>query len=101
MTNRAIRGRFRLAAMVVMLATGIACTNPRSSAALSGQAPSAAETRAPAAPKRVTLAISGNAPSLNNKLNLNNSIQGVDHLEQLVSAGVTSVDRVGARHPQL
>lgn len=47
------------------------------------------DRRSPGAegPKRVVVAITGNAPALSNKLNRNNSVQGVDALETLVNAG--------------
>lgn len=53
------------------------------------------------APKRVTIAITGQAPALSNKLNRNNSIQGVDKLQLLVNAGATDLDQNNERRPQL
>src|ERR1051326_6004606 len=53
------------------------------------------------APKKVVAAITGQAPGLNNHVNRNNSIQGVDILQQLVNAGASQIDRQGERRAQL
>jgi len=88
----------------VLATTLLACGSPPSNATppASGNSGSAADAaRTSSTSKRATLAISGNATGLNNKLNPNSSVQGVDMLETLVSAGMTSLDIYGVRRPQL
>src|SRR2546427_12238486 len=61
----------------------------------------ASPTGAVKAPKRVVMAIVGNAPAMDNRLVFNSTIQGADLLSTLVSAGATALDGKGVRHPQL
>ncbi len=102
---KCLRNRF-LSVCVLCALLLVACASPPASRpgqpATSDGAPRATDgAPAPAAPKRLVAAISGNAPALNNKLNINSSVQGVDLLETLVSAGMTSLDIHGVRRPQL
>jgi hypothetical protein len=79
-----------------MLAIGLilgAC-GPRS------EVPSRSNDRA-ATPKRVVVAVMGDPPALYNKLNQNNSVPGVDALEELVHVGLTHADRFGVRGARL
>jgi peptide/nickel transport system substrate-binding protein len=72
---------------------------------LSGCAPRSEVPAAPndrvAAPKRIVVAIMGDPPTLYNKLNQNNSVPGVDALEELVHVGLSHADRFGVRGARL
>src|SRR4051794_22265799 len=82
---------------VGMAVASVACS-PSASAPATSNAPSRAQA---SAPKRVVAAITGQAPGLNNHVNRNNSIQGVDVLQQLVNAGASNLDSQGVRRPQM
>lgn len=81
----------------VFLLLVAACATPTPRGGTSAEGGIAASS----APKRVTIAITGNAPALSNKLNRNNTIQGVDKLQLLVNAGATDLDANNERRPQL
>jgi peptide/nickel transport system substrate-binding protein len=85
-------GAWGLAVLAISLILG-AC-GPRS------ETPTRPSDRA-AAPKRVVVAVMGDPPTLYNKLNQNNSVPGVDAIEELVHVGLTHADRFGVRGARL
>ncbi len=54
-----------------------------------------------AGPKRVTVAVMGDAHTIYNKLNPGNNVAGIDAIEELVHTGLTHIDRFGVREPRL
>ncbi|MPZ14023.1 MAG: hypothetical protein GEU73_06300 [Chloroflexi bacterium] len=58
-------------------------------------------TSASTGPKRVTAAIQGDPHTLYQKLNPASRVRGIDALEQLVAAGLTTPDPGGGLRPQL
>src|SRR5437764_794195 len=67
------------------------------------QPPGSTSERPPAAsgPKRIVAAITGDPPTLYNKLNTNNAVRGVDALEKFVVGGLANEDDQAALRPQL
>lgn len=81
-----------LVALAVALA-GCAPVAPPSSPDARGQSA--------AAPKRIVAAVMGDPHTLYNALNQNNSVPGIDALQELVHVGLTHADRFGVRGPRL
>src|SRR5438046_5358411 len=81
---------------ILLFLAGCAPTGP-------AQPGGSASERPPAAsgPKRIVAAITGDPPTLYNKLNTNNAIRGIDALEKFVVGGLANEDDQAALRPQL
>jgi peptide/nickel transport system substrate-binding protein len=85
-------GAYKLAVLVISLL--LSACNPRT------EAPGTSSDRVPQ-PKRITVAVMGDPPTLYNKLNQSNSVPGIDALEELVHVGLSHADRFGIRGARL
>ena len=87
------RSRLSLLMITVVLAGCAAPTVPAGQSPTSGQ--TAAAPQAPAAPKKMTIAVAGDPHTLYQKFNPSSTVRGVEELEQLVNTGLSVLDKGG------
>lgn len=75
----------------------VACASPSQTLVPNGEL----QAPLPASPKRITAAISGDAFTFYNKLNLGNGVGGIEDLEDMVTAGLANFDARERARPQL
>ncbi len=86
--------------VVLLLVTAAQACAPATSSPQRAVGQQQASVPAPMAPKRIVVAMMGEAHTVYNKLNLGNGVPGIDTLEELVASGLVNIDSQGNLRPQ-